>query len=200
MVGKMIEERYDGLSDKEKYERAIKEYKVRDRDAQVMPDEDVEFYMPISKEVPECMARGKYQKDPTIEIRHPSCYEYFIVNNGEIIARRSGFVWKVPYKVVEEAIQKIKEKGIKNCGSITNLLIDLAKEEQREERERWNEDLQADLRDYEYNKERYEERLDEEEVRGQITREGSLQLGFGVYDEQELCNAFIEALQSKNNK
>jgi len=33
MVGKMVGEGYDGLSDKEKYERVIGEYRVREKDA-----------------------------------------------------------------------------------------------------------------------------------------------------------------------
>jgi len=176
MVMKMVEEEYDGLSEEEKYRRAIGEYKVRDEDLQEAPDEFAGFYIP--KEIPSCMAGGKYKKDPTIGIRKPSRYECFIINNGEIIAKRRGFVWEVPYKVVERAIQEIKEKGIENVSGRTKLLIDLAKEEQVVEKEERKGTEWFEAFDYNFRKEMYEKFWMVDSVRGEVTREGPLQLDF----------------------
>jgi len=195
MVMKMVGEEYDGLSEEEKYERAVGEYKVRDRDTQVMPDESVEFHIP--KEIPSCMARGKYKKDHMIEIRME---RYIYASDYEMIGECDNGKWKVPYKVVENAIQEIKEKGPENYSSITNLLIDLAREEQKAEMERWKNDVEWDITDYNFRKEWYENLLNVDDIRGKITREGSLQLEFGVYDEQELCNAFIKLLNLLKSK
>ena len=71
-------------------------------------------------------------------------------------------------ELVENAIQEIKEKGPENYSAVTNLLIDMVRGNRKEERER--------IINIKFYKEGYEERLDEEEVRGIITRERPWQL------------------------
>jgi len=194
----MVEERYDGLSEEEKYERAVGEYAVTEEDMQIVPEEPAEFYIPDG---PVCMAGGKYKKDPTIEIREE---RYIYAGDYERIGKQDDCgEWKIPYKIVENAIQEIKEKGPENYSSITNLLIDLAREEQKAEMERWKNERRFDIFDYKFRKEMYElyEKYgDVEDVGRVITREGSLQLEFGIYDEQELCNAFIKLLNLLKSK
>ena len=190
----MVGEEYDGLSKEEKYKRAVGEYAVTEEDMQIVPEEPAEFYIPDG---PVCMAGGKYKKDPTIEIREE---RYIYAGDYEMIGECDDGKWKVPYKLVENAIQEIKEKGPENYSSITNLLIDLAREEQKAEMERWKNDVEWDITDYNFRKEWYENLLNVDDIRGKITREGSLQLEFGVYDEQELCNAFIKLLDLLNSK
>ena len=76
----------------------------------------------------------------------------------------------------------------------------MAREEQKAEMERWKNDVEWDITDYNFRKEWYENLLNVDDIRGKITREGSLQLEFGVYDEQELCNAFIKLLNLLKSK
>jgi len=202
MVAKMVGEGYDGLSEEKKYERAIGEYRVREEDAQVMPDEDVEFH--ILEEIPKCMVGGKYEKDPTIEISTargiPFRIYYIIVDKNGIIGEHDNGNWKVPYKKVENAIQEIKEKGTENVSGRTKLLIDLAKEEQGVEKNRWEGAQWYEVFDYNFRKKKYENLWMIDDVRGKVTREGPWQLGFAVYNEQELCDAILKLPQSKNNK
>ena len=199
----MVGKRYSGLSEKEKYERAIGEYRVREEDAQVMPKEDVEFCIP-KNEIPSCMVGGKYEKDPTIEISTardiPFRIYYIIVDKNGIIGERDDCNWKVPYEKVENAIQEIKEKGIENVSGRTKLLIDLAKEEQGVEKNSWEEAQWYDVFDYNFRKKMYEKFWMIDDVRGEVTREGDWQLGFAVYEEQELCDAILKLLQTKNGK
>jgi len=143
------------------------------------------------------MAEGKYEKDPTIEIREK---RYIYAGDYEMIGKRDNGKWRVPYKIVENAIQEIKEKGPENYSSITNLLIDLAREEQGAEKEEWKGAQWYEVFDYNFRKEMYENFWMVDYVRGEVTREGPWQLGFGVYDEQELCDAILKLLQSKNRK
>jgi len=57
-----------------------------------------------------------------------------------------------------------------------------------------------DVLEYDVRKELYENLREIDEVRGEITEEGNWQLGFAVCNEQELSDAILELLQSKNSK
>jgi len=150
------------LSDKERYEKAIKEYKVKEEDAQVKPGESVEFYIPGGTPL-------------------------------------SWLEWRIPYEKVEKAIKEITEKR-ENYSPLTRILIEIARDDQKAERERWEWAQQLDVLEYDVRKELYENLREIDEVRGEITEEGNWQLGFAVCNEQELSDAILELLQSKNSK
>ncbi|RLJ02575.1 MAG: hypothetical protein DRP10_00745 [Candidatus Aenigmatarchaeota archaeon] len=79
------------------------EFGITKEDMQIVPEEPVKFYMP-----------------PTMGIRKPSHYKCFSTKNGKITVERIGnigFLWTIPYKVVENAIQEIKEKDPENYSS-----------------------------------------------------------------------------------
>ena len=218
----MVGEGYNWLSDKERYERAIREYAITEEDAQVIPGKPAEFHLRESHDWGKDKRglynigfedvsgpfsyRGEirlvYKKDPKIAVRRwgGKCYIEYL---DQKVTKRDFYIggdayeeykayktlervgetedgllferWEVYPEIVEKAIQEIING--RRMSSVTQLLIDMAKEEQEMEREEYHS----------YSTWRW-------------SPPEEWQLGPREYDERELCDAILKLLQSKNNK
>lgn len=215
VIEKMIGKGNNELSEEEKYRRAIKEYKLREEDAQLIPGKPVEIYVrddvlgkdgilrlgfeeihPFDKRWDEGYL-GIYKKDPRIVVKvyyrkwhaivpgvlyeADSSEDYATIEyRGEKfreIGRTTDILcldeWEIHPEIVETAIQEIKENRI---SSVTQLLIDMVKDQQ--ELERWRYHSKWRL----------------------LNNEDDWQLGpERKYDDRELCNGFANLLNSKNH-